>query len=120
MSAPRALPVANLRAGGWGSMSAGRRIGVSASGEVRLLFDTAIMTRRSRRSWWSSANADTPTRFPRRPIFNATTSPFYARRYTGIRLPALLHLPGTCHAGARPYRRTYPNVHCAMGVQTGI
>ena len=23
-------------------------------------------------------------------------------------------------AGARPYRRTYPNVHCAMGVHSGI
>ena len=34
----------------WGSVSAGRRIGVSASAEVRPLFDTAIMTRRSRRS----------------------------------------------------------------------
>ena len=33
-----------------GSVSAYRRVGVSAFGEVRLLSGTAIMTRRSRRS----------------------------------------------------------------------
>ena len=37
-------PLVGKRVGG----SAGRRVGVWASGEVRLLFDTAIMTRRSR------------------------------------------------------------------------
>jgi hypothetical protein len=34
---------------GWGSVSVGQRFRVSASGEVRLLFDAAIMIRRSRR-----------------------------------------------------------------------
>jgi len=46
---------------------AGRRIGASASGEVRLLFATAIMTRRSRRSWWrfcKRRHAEMPIRFP--------------------------------------------------------
>src|ERR1700693_440523 len=61
-------------AAGWGIVSAGRRVGVSASAEVRVIFDTATMIR-------GLDGVDdalqTPTHryadtFPCRPIFKAT------------------------------------------------
>jgi len=64
-------------AAGWGSVSAGRRVGVSASGAVRLVFGTAIIPGGldgvyDALQTPTHRHTDTPIRFPSRPIFNAT------------------------------------------------
>ena len=65
-------------AAGWGNVSAYRRMGVSASGEVTLLFGTAMMTQEvstKLATLCKRRHADTPIRpyvSPSRPIFTAT------------------------------------------------